>query len=118
MDSVMLEKHILHLEEQVMQYDVQKIAMLLADDFLEIGSSGNSYTKQNQLDAASIGINASIKHTVTDFKIKELSTDLVLATYQTFRHHDSKRALRSSIWRKNTDTWQMVFHQGTPTRED
>ncbi len=45
-----------------------------------------------------------------------LASDVLLATYQTFRHNDSKYALRSSIWKKNQGEWQMIFHQGTPTK--
>jgi hypothetical protein len=115
MDFSLLEEHILYLEECVMQYDVEQLNILLADDFYEFGSSGNTYIKKDQLDAAGISTQTTIKYTVIDFKIKVLAPDVVLATYQTFRHNDMKYALRSSIWKMNKDKWQMTFHQGTPT---
>ncbi|WP_199621329.1 nuclear transport factor 2 family protein [Paenibacillus alkalitolerans] len=114
MEFSSLEEHILYLEKCVMQYDVERMNDLLADDFYEIGSSGNTYTKQDQLDAAA-STQTPIKYTVTDFKIKELAPDVVMATYRTLRHHDMKYALRCSIWKKNSNKWQMLFHQGTPT---
>ena len=117
MEHSLLVEHILNLEKRLMNYDYKEFNELLADDFLEYGSSGNSYDKKAQLDAVKgINKNSLIKFTVTDFKIKLLATDVLLATYQTFRHNDSKYALRSSIWKKNEGKWQMIFHQGTPTK--
>ncbi|MCJ7841013.1 DUF4440 domain-containing protein [Lederbergia sp. NSJ-179] len=116
MEYLLLVEHILNLEKRLMNYDYKEFDELLADDFLEFGSSGNSYDKKAQLDAVKgINTNNSISFTVTDFKIKLLATDVLLSTYQTFRHNDSKYALRSSIWKKNEGKWQMIFHQGTPT---
>lgn len=117
MEHSLLAEHILNLEKRLMNYKYKDFDELLADDFIEFGSSGNSYDKKAQIDAV-IGINTnkSIKFTVTDFKIKLLASDVLLATYQTFRHSDSKYALRSSIWKKKQSEWQMIFHQGTPIR--
>ncbi|PLR66983.1 nuclear transport factor 2 family protein [Bacillus sp. UMB0893] len=100
-----------------MTYDYQELNDLLANDFLEFGSSGNSYDKKAQLYAVSnrTTTNNSIQFTVTDFNIKLLASYVLLATYRTYRHNDSKLALRSSIWKLNEGKWQMIFHQGTPT---
>lgn len=112
MEDLLLLEHILNLEKRLMNYDYKELHELLADDFLEFGSSGNSYDKKAQLDAAkTINMNKPIQFTVTDFKIKLLASDVILATYRTLRHNDSKYALRSSIWKKNNSKWQMIFHQ-------
>ncbi|MGM7719177.1 DUF4440 domain-containing protein [Metabacillus sp. Hm71] len=97
-EQSLLEEHILHLEKQLMTNGHRVFNEYLADDFLEFGSSGTTYDKKAQLDAVSnkTTIN-SIKITVTDFTIKLLASDVVLATYRTFVHHNSKYALRSSI---------------------
>ncbi|MFS0613922.1 DUF4440 domain-containing protein [Lederbergia ruris] len=117
MEELLLE-HILNLEKRLMNYDYKELHELLADDFLEFGSSGISYDKKAQLDAAkAINMNKPIQFTVTDFKIKLLATDVILATYRTLRHNDSKYVLRSSIWKKNNSKWQMIFHQGTPQND-
>jgi hypothetical protein len=41
----------------------------------------------------------------------------VLVTYfsRTTDEAGSRAALRSSIWKRDGDRWQMLFHQGTPT---
>ncbi|WP_226528760.1 DUF4440 domain-containing protein [Metabacillus niabensis] len=117
MEHSLLKEHILHLEKRLMSYDYKELEELLADDFLEFGSSGNSYDKISQLDAVRnrTTTNNSIQFTVVDFNIKLLSSAVLLATYRTFRHNDSKLALRSSIWKLNEGKWQMIFHQGTLT---
>ncbi|MBU7595685.1 DUF4440 domain-containing protein [Metabacillus halosaccharovorans] len=115
-EHTLLREHILQLEKRLMSYDYKELDELLAEDFLEFGSSGNSFDKKEQLEAAkSETTTNSIKFKVTDFNIKLLASDIVLATYRTFRHNDSKYALRSSIWKINEGKWKMIFHQGTPT---
>lgn len=117
MEHFLLVEHVLNLEKRLMTYDYKELGELLADDFIEFGSSGNSYDKKEQLDAVK-GFNTcnSIQFSVTDFKIRLLASNVLLATYKTFRHNDSKYALRSSIWEKNEGKWRMIFHQGTPTK--
>ncbi|MDA0782460.1 MAG: hypothetical protein O2942_09385 [Proteobacteria bacterium] len=49
---------------------------------------------------------------IEDFKVTNLSEEAGLATYKLNR--DGKHiSLRSSIWKKEGDSWQMIFHQGT-----
>jgi hypothetical protein len=94
---------------------------LLADDFVEFGSSGNVWDKSS--------IVASMQRetldqpiTVEDFAARELAPDVVLVTYvsrrrrRTARDSSTVSALRSSIWKRLEGKWQMVFHQGTRTR--
>jgi len=58
---------------------------------------------------------------ITDFEIKLLAEDIVLATYKAIKHHElrieRKYSLRSSIWKCFSGQWKLVFHQGTPTKE-
>lgn len=116
MEYSLLKEHILHLEKRLMSYNYKDLDELLADDFLEFGSSGNLYDKKALLDTVKrTTINHSIQFIVTDFNIKLLAPDVVLATYRTYRHYDSKFALRSSIWKCKDEKWKMLFHQGTPT---
>ncbi|WP_078410434.1 nuclear transport factor 2 family protein [Priestia abyssalis] len=86
MEHSSLEEHILHLEKQLMSYDYKELDEHLAYDFLEFGSSGNTYSKKAQLDAVrNIATTSSIRFTVTDFNIKLLAPDVLFATYRTFR---------------------------------
>lgn len=40
MEHSLLKEHILHLEKRLMTYDYKELNDLLANDFLEFGSSG------------------------------------------------------------------------------
>ncbi|WP_409295597.1 DUF4440 domain-containing protein [Peribacillus sp. SCS-26] len=114
MEYAELEKHILQLEKRLMTCEYNELNELLADEFMEFGSSGNTYDKKAQLEASGRTDGGVIKFTVTEFKLDMLASDIVLATYRTYRHHDGKHALRSSIWKHSGGSWQMHFHQGTP----
>jgi hypothetical protein len=118
MEHRLLEEKILYLEKQLMTYDYNELNEHLAEDFLEYGSSGNIFDKNAQLEAVREGktVTNSIRYTVTDFNIKVLAPGVVLATYHTLRHNDQQLANRSSIWKEIEGKWQMIFHQGTPTK--
>lgn len=90
----------------------EQLNKLIAEDFFEFGSSGKVYNKQDCLEPDEIQITFG----VSDFKVKELSKDVMLATYKT--KEDGAVSLRSSIWKQNGDEWQIVFHQGTKVQED
>jgi hypothetical protein len=45
-----------------------------------------------------------------------LAPDVVLATYRVVDETRKQHTLRSSIWKLKDGRWQMVFHQGTPTK--
>lgn len=109
---MLLAEHIFQLEKRLMSRDPIELANLLADDYLEFGSSGNIYDKKIQLGRPAS--KDAVHFTVTDFQIKYIASNVVLATYRTFCSNDGRHALRSSIWKCNENQWRMVFHQGTP----
>ncbi|MDW2879483.1 MULTISPECIES: nuclear transport factor 2 family protein [Bacillaceae] len=81
MEHSFLEEHVLHLEKRLMTYQAKELDELLASDFVEYGSSGNKYDKKAQLDAVSeTKTNNHIRLTISDFNIKFLSDDIILAT--------------------------------------
>jgi hypothetical protein len=89
--------------------------ILLADDFMEIGASGQIHNKADTV-ASLPEETADWTYLLSDFAIRQLSSDTVLATYRivTFRKAASeRRTLRSSIWRRENGAWRMIFHQGT-----
>ncbi|QJD66259.1 hypothetical protein HG421_03815 [Xanthomonas campestris pv. badrii] len=50
-----------------------------------------------------------------------MSEDAVLAQLRTpsmDRRHQVVQALRSPLWRRNAEGWQLLFHQGTPFTEN
>ena|SRR5262249_42324488 len=115
------ETMVRQLEERLLQPDVrrsaQAVAELLADEFIEFGSSGHVFTKQQII--ASLQQESPTQLTLEEFRATALAQGVVLVTYRSVRHGaEGRRAysLRSSIWRWNEGRWQMIFHQGTPTK--
>ena len=111
-----LKDHIRQLEESLLKPEVRssgsELKRILADDFFEIGSSGRVLYKGEVIAEDGIGI---VKMTLSDFDIRSLSDDIVLATYRIFNELSNQHSLRSSIWKHNEGVWKMVFHQGTKT---
>ncbi|KTC84369.1 MULTISPECIES: DUF4440 domain-containing protein [Legionella] len=86
-----------------------KLNNLLADNFLEFGSSGKIYNKEYQLN--SLPSEEQKKFFVEDFTTIELMPQVILATYKVTIN--TQKSLRSSLWKFNGKNWQMIFHQGT-----
>lgn len=97
----------LSLLEPPIRQSREQLTHLIADDFFEFGSSGKSHSKQDFIKAD----HTRPKCLVTDFKVKELSKDLALATYKIIENGIT--LLRSSIWQRHGTEWKMIFHQGT-----
>lgn len=111
------------LEVSLLQPEVrssrEKLGALLADDFMEFGSSGSVYRKADTLQNLTTNTD-KVVYEMSDFETKELSENLVLNTFKTKRtinDADVVVSLRSSIWKKNGEVWQMFFHQGTPIKQ-
>ena len=117
----MLENHLRALEEQLLQPEVRKnpglLASLIADDFLEFGSSGRTFDKAAIIEALK-NEQPSPPAILSDFSARPLAKDVVLVTYRTTRHNPSGEPIastqRSSIWVHRDNRWQITFHQGTP----
>jgi hypothetical protein len=99
-----LEKSLL---DPVVRQSPDQLNQLIADDFVEFGSSGKVYTKQDCIRPDEIVRN----FVISEFKLKELSNDVMLATYKI--DENGLISLRSSIWKRYGDDWKIVFHQGT-----
>ncbi len=104
------------LHKKDIRNSIEKTSELLADDFIEFGSSGIKYDKAFTLDSLSKE-QVDLEITVEDFEARYLSDDVVLVTYKTSKldpkNGEKFYSLRSSIWRFNGEKWAMVFHQGT-----
>jgi hypothetical protein len=102
------------LEERLLLPSVRaspdEVATLLADEFIEFGSSGRIYHKQ-QIILLLQQEQGGPQCTLADFSARRLAADVVLVTYRVVE----SRTIRSSIWRSTNGRWQMVFHQGTRT---
>jgi glyoxylase I family protein len=81
---------------------------LIAEDFLEFGSSGRVWTTGSIHEALDVPPGEPV--TIEDFEVAELGGGVVLATYLT---PGPPAVDRSSIWVRRDGRWQVRFHQGT-----
>lgn len=112
-----LARHLRELEESLLTPEIRKsptLVDLLADAFIEFGSSGRTYTKAELV--AALQAESPSKQTTSDFKVTELSPEVALVTYRIHCHREPPVCtLRSSVWTRSGEQWRMIFHQGTPT---
>ncbi|PKR77530.1 DUF4440 domain-containing protein [Halalkalibacillus sediminis] len=104
-----LEKNLLNHEVRTSYEDFDR---LLADDFVEFGSSGRVFDKREQLEATNASDEVLVMH-LTDFHLNRLAEDVAHVTFKVYKENNNQYSLRSSIWKLNEDRWQMFFHQGT-----
>ena len=94
--------------------DADRLASLIADDFVEFGSSGRVWDKASVLEA--VPSERGLAFSIYDFAADQVGPDLVHTTFRlSIRDSNSERhSLRSSLWIRRSGRWQMLFHQGTP----
>jgi hypothetical protein len=99
----------------------EALEALLAPEFLEFGGSGRVYDRRQIVEAllADPGTE-EIEAGAHAFATRLLADGVVLLTYRTRRVDpvggERYDVLRSSIWRRDGETWRLVFHQATPAR--
>ena len=114
-----IKSHIRDLETQILTPKIRAsrvtMANMLSDDFIEFGSSGQIYDKEEIIEALACTTMGS--SSLQDFSLLHLSANIILATFRVVREGEqetsSTHSLRSSIWRLENDTWKLVFHQST-----
>jgi len=110
-----LAQHLRELEESLLLPDVRKSATLvelLADEFVEFGSSGRIYNKADLV--STLQAEVPSKQTASGFKLTELSPEVALLTYRIQLHDEPPvHTLRSSLWKQMGGRWRMIFHQAT-----
>jgi hypothetical protein len=107
------------LLDAAVRRDGDRLRHLLADDFLEFGSSGRIWTRRSIIDMLAAETNFQPPR-IEEFQVNLLAEKVALVTYRTVRT-DPKTgehvcsSLRSSIWTRQDGEWRMRFHQGTRT---
>lgn len=96
----------------------ERLAELLAADFMEFGRSGATYRREQTLrDLPTDPDPPQIQ--AQDFAVQSLSDSIALLTYRSAYINPSgelyRHTNRSSIWQQGSSGWQLLFHQGTPT---
>jgi hypothetical protein len=87
---------------------------MTADDFWEIGASGQRYSRGYVLDVLEARLADPVDELdweSRDFHVRELAPDVYILTY-TLRQ-GGRLTRRSTIWRRADGDWKIVFHQGT-----
>ena len=112
-----LEKELLKPEVRA---DVEWLKGLIHDDFLEFSSSGNRYGKAFVLENLPKE-EGTLAFQASKFEFRQLSEDVVQLIYESkvksLSTGEMKEARRSSLWKLESEHWQMIFHQGTPKNE-
>lgn len=96
--------------------NTQLLDALLHDEFEEVGASGRFVDKQQAMQWL-MRENDDFDWALTDFRLRVLSDEMVMANYIAVKRHrksgTEKKSVRSSIWKKTGDNWAMIYHQGT-----
>jgi hypothetical protein len=82
-------------------------------DFWEIGASGRCYSRDHVLAVLDQRYRSPHEDPweTSEFQCRQLATDLYLLTYTLLQ--DTRLTRRSTIWRRASSGWRIVFHQGT-----
>jgi hypothetical protein len=97
-----LEQWLHDAEESLLQPEIRRsayrVATLIAEEFVEFGSSGKIYAKQQV-----IAVLRRMEHVpmgMQDFHAVEIASDTVLVTYRAARTDGDGSSLRSSLWKQ------------------
>lgn len=114
-----LERLELLLMDPAVRRDRERFGSLLAEDFLEFGSSGRVWTREMTLEQLSTETYSPLA--VDSLACRMLGEDVALVTYRAVRSNEATRertvTLRSSVWTRMSGDWKMRFHQGTRASE-
>jgi hypothetical protein len=110
---------LVNLENELQKFEVRstasKISKLLGPNYYEFVASGKILAREDALNRLPHE-DDKVKIESSNFKMTELSSDAILLTYVSKKINPDKSSLqylRSSLWKKNSGSWQLEFHQGT-----
>ena len=107
--SDVVSRELLLLDPAV-RADPDRLRELLHPDFLEFGASGRSWDVETIVEALAANPSPP-SQAPTDLRPVTVAADVVLLTY---RIEGVRSSLRSSVWVRDTGSWRLRFHQGTP----
>ena len=82
---------------------------LLTPEFREFGAYGRVLNRAAVLEEIADAV--ARRYTLTDARCEPLGSEAALLTYRVVVA--GRESLRSSLWVRHVDGWQMLFHQGT-----
>ena len=103
-------EHVIALELSLLDPEVrrspERVERVLHADFREFGAEGGAWSREAIV--AALAADPGSGWTATEVEARKVSDGVVLVTYR------AASSLRSSLWVKGPDGWQVLFHQGTP----
>ena len=104
---------VIEFEKELHDPDVRRsreeVGRLLANSFVEIGSSSRLYTRSEIIEDLA---NEEPRHIeAEDFIATQFGDSVIKLTYTTSTELGT--ALRESIWLQTENGWKIVFHRGT-----
>ena len=100
----------LRLIDPAVRREADQVDALLDPEFVEFGASGRRW-QRGEIVAALAADPDYAAPMVLDLAGVSLAGGVVLVTYTS--DDGMRRCRRSSIWRRTTDGWRILFHQGT-----
>ena len=93
------------------RHDLEKMT---DPSFWEVGASGRRYSRQYVIDTLIERYSTPHEDVweTSEFNCAELAPDTYLLTY-TLVQHRTRVTRRATIWRKASDGWKILYHQGT-----
>ena len=94
---------------------VEKMRQFLSEDFREVGASGAYFGFNEVMQSIS---NQTDWAAIPDlWEFRQLSDDIAQLMYRVKiirgQAGEVTHSRRTSIWRKEVETWKLVYHQGT-----
>lgn len=113
-DRTELERLEQELWMEETRFNRKYMEQIMADDFIEFGRSGRTYSKEDCLSHEREPINAILP--LQNLNIRLLTQDTAQVTYNSEVTYDDiiEKGRRSSIWTRSGKGWVLRFHQGTP----
>lgn len=94
-------------------------AARMPPDYWEVGASGSCYGRAwllEELNGREARSADDLEWETRDHAIRELGPDTYLFTYMLDQR--GRRSRRATIWRRDGDVWQILYHQGTPIADN
>ncbi|HET7548578.1 MAG TPA: DUF4440 domain-containing protein [Usitatibacter sp.] len=109
-----LDQQLYDLEQRLMQPATRssrrKIEELLAEDFVEIASSGAVYDRAAIISA--MLLENPVAWSMANFEARLLGPEVALVTYLATKGGGAS-SRRCSVWKLTDGRWRLEFHQGT-----
>jgi|SoiMethySBSTD1v2_1073268.scaffolds.fasta_scaffold19873_8 hypothetical protein len=98
------------LHDPAVRADAEALDRLLHPDFMEIGASGNTWTRADLIDrlVESPHLDDLV---VRNMSARHVTADVIVVHYTTST--PARVASRTSWWTRADQGWRCVFHQGT-----